>query len=80
MRRVRRKRTPSGIPIERRIIDAMIWLVHARKWTPKVIYLTETDMARLPEPYRKRRYIDGIPVRIGRQSILYADHYRGVTI
>lgn len=64
--------------IERRILDAMVYLIHVRRWKPKVIYLTEADRAQLQ--LRHQSYIDGIEVRIGKSSMLYATSYHGVWI
>jgi hypothetical protein len=66
-------------PIERRILDALIHMVHVRRWKPKIIYLTEADMVRLPPQYRNDQ-IDGIPVRLGSRSMFYADCRYGVVI
>jgi hypothetical protein len=69
--RRQRFRNPDD-PIERRIIDALVHLVHVRKWQPRAIYLAEEDMAKLPRKYQHDQ-INGLPVRVGARSALYAD-------
>lgn len=65
--------------IERRIIDGMIYIVHTRGWKPKAIYLTPEDMDALKEA-RHRESIDGIPVRLGKTSMVYGHAWHGRAI
>lgn len=67
-----RGRVDRSLPIERRILNAVIYVVHVRGSKPKAIYLTPDDMAQL-KLVRHRSEIDGIPVRIGKVSKLYGD-------
>ena len=77
-----RNRPPvdTSLPIERRIIDAVAWMVHVRRWNPHVMYLTPEDMAKLEPRYRGE--VGGIRVRLGKKnySMLYADCYYGIRI
>lgn len=66
--------------IERRILDALIWVVHVRGWKPYRIYLTETDLALLPAENRFVMSIGGLEVRVGKRSVLYADCWRAKKI
>lgn len=61
--------------IERRILDALIYIVHTRKAKPKAIYLTPDDLSLLEPRYRES--IDGLPVRVGKQSMLYSESWWG---
>lgn len=68
-------RVDRTLPIERRILNALIYIVHIRKRKPKAIYLTKADMALLPRKHR--RQIDGIPVRQGSSSMFFSDCWWG---
>ena len=73
-------RVDDSLPIERRILNALIYVVHVRKRRPKAIYLTEEDYAlfrKKRRTVRERTEVDGIPVRIGKRSVLYSDCWWG---
>lgn len=70
--------------VERRILDAVIKMVHVRKWRPKIIRLSPADYRQFRanrRTWRERNYIGGLEVRQGKTSRLFADHgYSGVSI
>lgn len=69
--------------LERRILDAVIKMVHVRKWQPKVLYLDPEDYASwlVVRNGRDLSEVAGIEVRKGKYSRLYARHgWSGVSL